>query len=85
MHVQVLSTPGCAECAAAKRALERIRPDYPVLQVEEIDVSEQPEVAARYGLLSAPGIVVDGELVAAGHVSEAELRRKLDERAGAKR
>ena len=63
---------------AQKEVLDRVQPDYPELEVILHDVAEEPELASRYMLMSAPGVVIDGELVFSGGVDEAKLRERLD-------
>lgn len=77
MEVKLLTMPGCQHCAGAKAALERLRPEFPGMMLEIIDVTERPEEAQRYGLMSAPGIVVEGKLVLSGTGSEQKIREKL--------
>jgi glutaredoxin len=61
-RVQVLSTPGCAGCARAKQMIADALAEHPELDWEEIDLTEQPDLAARYGIMSVPAIVIDGTL-----------------------
>lgn len=59
-RVQVLSTPGCVGCAHAKHLIADVLAEYPELDWEEIDLTEQPELAAHYGIMSVPAIIIDG-------------------------
>lgn len=77
MEVKLLTMPGCEHCAGAKAVLERLRPEFPEMRIEIIDVTEHPEEAQRYGLMSAPGVVIDGKLVLSGGVDEKKLRARL--------
>jgi len=79
IKVEFLTMPGCAHCASAKAIMEKIKPDYPEMEVETIDVAEHPEVSGKYMLMSAPGIVINGKLEFTGGVTEEQLRAKLDE------
>jgi glutaredoxin len=78
MKIDLLTMAGCPHCAHAKEVLDRVQPDYPELEVIIHDVAEEPELASRYMLMSAPGVVIDGELVFSGGVDEAKLRERLD-------
>lgn len=78
-ELKLLTTPGCTHCAEVKKTINKIKPDFPELKVEIIDVTEHPEVAQQYFLMSAPGIVINGKLEFTGGVSERELRKKLKE------
>jgi thiol-disulfide isomerase/thioredoxin len=84
VYVQVLFMPTCAACAATAQLLARLQADAPGLQVERVPLADHPELAERYGLLSfeydllsAHAVVIDGELAAIGHPSEALLRSWL--------
>lgn len=76
-RVQVLSTPGCAGCAQTKRLVTRVLEQLPGLDWEEIDLTEQPELAAEYGIMSVPAVVIDGRLAFTGVPKEEALRQKL--------
>ncbi|HEX6348905.1 MAG TPA: thioredoxin family protein [Candidatus Dormibacteraeota bacterium] len=53
--VVLFSTPSCAECATQRALLRDVR-------VIEVDASARPEVAARFGVLTAPTTaILDGE------------------------
>ncbi len=77
--VQVLSTPGCVGCGPAKDTVARVLEDYPELTWEEIDVTEYPEVAVQYQIMSAPAVVIGNEIAFASVPKEAALRTKLTE------
>lgn len=70
--VEILTTPGCAGCETVKRMLDGMGVKYTV-----IDVTKRPDIAAKYTLMTAPGIVINGKLEFTGVPSEKELRAKL--------
>ncbi len=82
IKLELLSMPDCVHCAAAKEVIGRIKGDYPEMDVEVIDVTEHPDVAQKYMLMSSPGIVINGKLEFTGGVSEGALRAKLDKLRG---
>jgi small redox-active disulfide protein 2 len=65
MDIKVLG-PGCRNCvtleARTREALEQLGLDAEVEKVTD------PAAIVGYGVLSTPGLVVDGELVLAGKV-----------------
>ncbi len=76
--IKVLTMPGCAHCPEAKELAFKMKEEMPELEVEVIDVSKHPEVAAKYQLMSAPGIVVNDKLeYVGGAPKEQDLREKL--------
>lgn len=82
IKVELLTMPGCGHCAAAKETIEKIKGDFPEMEVEIVDVTENPEVAQKYMLMSAPGIVINGKLEFTGGVKEEVLRKRLEELGG---
>ncbi|MBI4210272.1 MAG: thioredoxin family protein [Candidatus Diapherotrites archaeon] len=75
-EVLVLSTPGCAPCAQAKKILQHIALKVP-LEIHEINVMGRPDLLEKYRFTAMPGIVIDGKLEFSGVPSEKELMEKL--------
>lgn len=78
LTVTVLTQPDCRFCEHAETVLARVGQDYP-LTVRHIplDSDEGRALAARHGVLFAPGVLLDGALVSYGRLSERRLRRQL--------
>ena len=76
----IYSRPGCQLCDIMKTVVERVGQTVAV-SLEEIDISSDPELESRYGL-EIPVLMIDGTKVAKYRVSEEDLRRMLDARAG---
>ena len=59
--------------------LEEIKPDFPDLQVEEVDMTtpEGQAMIGKYMVMSSPGIVIDGELFSQGGLDKSKLIDKL--------
>jgi Glutaredoxin-like domain (DUF836) len=76
--ITLLTQADCALCEHAKGVLARVGKDHP-LDVTEIGLnSEQGRaLAARAGVLFAPGVLVDGHPFGYGRLSERRLRRVL--------
>ena len=53
------------------------------LYLEEIDVSERPDVAVKYGVMATPAIAIDGRLEFSGVPREDALRARLRAATGA--
>ena len=76
----IYSRPGCHLCEVMKAVVERVLPLVgTAVTVEEIDISSDPELEARYGL-EIPVMLLDGRKVAKYRVSDDELTRMLRER-----
>ncbi|MFI5615460.1 glutaredoxin family protein [Amycolatopsis sp. NPDC051903] len=78
VEITLLTQDDCGFCDHAKQVLERLAQDFP-LQVTEIYLSTEDgqRLAARAGVLFAPGVLVDGEPFSFGRLSERKLRRTL--------
>ena len=78
----IYSRPCCHLCDEMKAIVHRVADAAkPRVAVEEIDISTDPDLEARYGL-EIPVLLVDGKKVAKYRISEAELRRAVSARAG---
>ncbi len=79
--VELLSAPGCANCRAAKalvaRLIEQAKAEIADLHFEDVDITERPEVAVKYRVMSVPAIAINGRLEFMGVPKEDELRRRL--------
>jgi thiol-disulfide isomerase/thioredoxin len=78
VEVTVLVQHDCQFCALAAEILARVGQDHP-LSVRHIDLDslEGRDLAARHGVLFAPGVLLDGQLFSYGRLSERRLRRHL--------
>lgn len=70
----------CHLCDEMKAAIARVAREIP-LTLEDIDISSDAALEARYGL-EIPVLLVDGRKAAKYRVSDEELRRILKARAG---
>lgn len=79
MKLQFLTMLGCHTCAGVKKIIEEIKPDFPGLEIEEIDIAseEGQKVVQKYGIMSSPGIIIDEELFSTGGVNKEKLIKKL--------
>ena len=76
--VTIYSRPGCHLCDDMKAVVEKVR-SKKSFALEEIDISSDPELEARYGL-EIPVLVVNGRKAAKYRVTETELERLLEGR-----
>jgi hypothetical protein len=78
--ITIYSRPGCHLCEVMKSVVEDVGRTIP-LRIEEIDVSGDPALEARYGD-EIPVLLVAGKKAAKYRVTEEELTRLLKARAG---
>ncbi|HCS29289.1 MAG TPA: glutaredoxin [Spongiibacteraceae bacterium] len=80
--VEVLTAAGCRHCrrtqALVKDAIAEIN-DHRLLY-REINILDEIDYAVQLGLISAPGIAVNGELVFPARPSKAKLMRLIRDR-----
>ena len=75
IRLTLYSRPGCHLCEEMKGVVTRVATATP-LSLQEIDISTDPALEARYGL-EIPVLVVNGKKAAKYRVTEAELARIL--------
>jgi glutaredoxin len=73
VKLTIYSRPGCHLCDEMKEVVGRVAAssDLP-LSIEEIDISTDAELEARYGV-EIPVLVIDGRKVAKYRISESAL------------
>ena len=74
-RVVLYGKPGCHLCDEAREAVAAVRALHP-FDLEEIDVSIDPELHAAYGE-RIPVLALDGEELFEFHVDAGELARRL--------
>jgi len=81
INFTIVTREGCIHCAQTKELLKKIGPEYPELEIKEVDMTtpEGQELIGKYGIMSSPGIIINGELFAMGGTTEKELREKFAE------
>ena len=75
------SRPGCRLCDEMKAVVRRVATRVPLV-FEEIDISADAALEARYGV-DIPVLLVNGSKAAKHRVAEGELMKILAGRAGA--
>lgn len=76
-EVLFITVPNCAQCAKAKKVIEKVQPDFPDMKVTYIDVTQQPKILQTHRVLSSPGIVINGKLEYTGGLDEITFRARL--------
>lgn len=82
IKIQELSTKGCSHCQEARKILEQeIKSQFPNVEMEFIDMlTEQGQkMVQQYGIMSSPGIIVNGELFSMGGLDKEKLVKKIKE------
>lgn len=80
IKIQFLTMPGCHNCEAAKKIFDEIMPEFSdKVEFTEIDMTtpKGQELVQKYGIMSSPGIIINGELFSTGGVDKERLIKKL--------
>jgi len=79
--IQEISMEGCASCAKTKAILREIEKAFPDVDLEFIDMASEKgqKMVVDFGIMSSPGIVVNGELFSSGGLNKDDLIKKLKE------
>ena len=80
LSVILYTRPGCHLCDEMKDVIRRVAQHVP-LALEEIDISADAELEARYRV-EIPVLMIDGKKVAKYRIAEDDLRRILASRSG---
>jgi glutaredoxin-like protein len=73
LHLEVLTTPGCALSAPAVRIAHQLAMESDMVKADLVNVDDFPEVAKRYNILAAPTVVVNGSYLFYGALQESEF------------
>jgi glutaredoxin len=74
-RVTIYSRPGCHLCDEMKAVVTRVARRIP-LEIEEVDISGDADLEARYGL-EIPVLLVEGRKAAKYRIGEEDLRRLI--------
>ena len=74
-RVVLYGKPGCHLCDEAREVVAAVRARHP-FELEEVDVSIDPELARAYGE-RIPVLALDGDELFEFHVEAEELARRL--------
>jgi predicted hydrocarbon binding protein len=79
MRLLFFTSPTCFACPDVKRVIENIAGTSMkgMLHVSTIDITEEQEIAAKYGILSVPVVMMNEERIAEGMITEDVIREKL--------
>ncbi len=80
INLILLSKKDCIHCARTKEILNKIKPEYPELNITEIDMLTEKgqELVGDYSVTASPGVIINNQLFSMGGIDEKELKGKLD-------
>lgn len=78
---RLVTSAGCHYCGHARELLDRLRAEFP-MDVTEVDLASPEGAAAqrRWRAPYPPLLLIDGEFLGYGRISERKLRKMLGSR-----
>jgi len=73
MRIDLLTSPGCPGCPAAREAVRAFAAERPGVEVHEWDVTRDPGPAAGRGIFATPAVIVDGSRILLGIPTRMDL------------
>ncbi len=75
MRIDLLTSPGCPGCPAARDVVRAFAAERPGVEVHEWDVTRDPGPAVGRGIFATPAVIVDGGRILLGVPSREDLMR----------
>lgn len=72
----------CMPCKALSKTLDKLKIDNPEIQIREIDVDDNPELAKKYKVKSLPTMIFtkeDKEIVLTGSIPLEKLKQTIND------
>lgn len=79
VKLEVVASPGCHNCRAFEEFWQSVAAEWPNVTFSKHDITtpEGQRLASRHMILSSPGIILNGELVATGGFDREKFLAKL--------
>ncbi len=78
VKIEVFTSPMCPHCPAAKRVVDEVVSEMGGnIEVEHINVNENPDRAVQYGIMAVPTIVINGNVEFIGAPTKEGLKEAL--------
>jgi len=75
--VEVIDSPGCAKCRAAKEVIKKVVADFDGIEYREVNVLTNPGRIVELGVMVTPTIAIDGKIAFEKIPKEDELRERI--------
>lgn len=76
--IEIASAPGCSKCATAKEVILDHIENMKGINLKEINIAENPDIAVKHGIMSTPALIINGKLAFTSAPSEDELKKYLN-------
>lgn len=80
ISIQLITTPGCTHCDQVKKVFEEVKPQFPDMEIEEIDATtpKGTEILMKHMIFASPGVIINGELFSTGGINRDAFVKKLN-------
>ena len=75
--IEVVSAPGCSKCAKAKEVISSYIQNMKGIDLKEMNIAENPELAVKHRIMSTPALIINGKLAFTDAPNEDELKEYL--------
>jgi len=77
ISIEIVNAPGCSKCARAKEVIRNHIENMKGIDIKEINIAENPDIAVKYGIMSTPALIINGKLAFTSAPSEGELKKYI--------
>lgn len=81
LTIRIFTATGCARCKKTMNdlvdLLESLRAELPQITVKIINITERPDIAIRYGVITTPTILIGEETPLRGSPTKRLLRETI--------
>ena len=81
LNVKIFTMTGCNKCKRVMQDLtdlvESLKPELPESVIEIINISERPDIAIKYGVITSPTILIGEEILLRGIPTKERLLESI--------
>jgi thiol-disulfide isomerase/thioredoxin len=79
INMEFIYSEGCPDCPPAKDIVERVKEDYEQLDVDYVEVQDEPDKIHEFDITHVPTIIINGNVEFVETLTEKRLRSRLEE------
>ncbi len=79
IRLLLFTSPTCFACPEVERVVEQVAGTTmkDILHITKIDITEEPEYAEQYNVMSLPMLIMNDEVISTGLITEDDIKDKL--------
>lgn len=81
IKVTLIRPEGCAHCVQVKAILEKMKKDYPNMNVDDVDMlsAKGQTLVKKHNIMASPGILINDKFFAIGGATEEQFKKKFEQ------